>query len=159
MPGLLELSRSYPLRDLAKDEVFLTEGEKSDRLYVLAEGAVEVFRGDVTIALVTEPGSVFGEMALLLGIPHTADVRAAAPSKVHVIENALEHLRGNPAMVLPIAQLLARRLRNSTTYLVDLKRQFEDHQDHFAMVDQVLESLINQQDESFTPGGELPSEP
>lgn len=159
MPDMLNLTKSFPLRHLAAGEVFLSEGERTDRLFVLAEGAVEVFRGDVTIALVTEPGSVFGEMSLLLDMPHTADVRAAGEAKVHVIDEALQHLRSNPAMVLPIAQLLARRLRNSTTYLVDLKKQFEDHSDHFAMVDQVLESLVNQQDEQFTPGGELPSEP
>lgn len=159
MARLLDLCGDFPELDLAPGDVVLKENEKSNKLVVLEEGAIEVYRDDVTIALVTEPNSIFGEMSLLLDIPHTANVRAVAPSKVRVIDNAIEHLRQNPKLVLPIAQLLARRLQNSTSYLVDLKKQFEDRRDHFGMVDQVLESLTNQQDEEFTPSGELPAEP
>lgn len=159
MARLLELCGDFPELDLAPGEVVLAENESSNRLIVLSEGAMEVYRDDVTIALVTEPSSIFGEMSLLLGIPHTANVRAVAPSKVRVIDDALEHLRDNPGLVLPIAQLLARRLQSANSYLVDIKKQFADRRDHFAMVDQVLESLSNQQDEEFTPSGELPSEP
>lgn len=159
MARLLDLCGEFPEHDLATGEVILTDGEFSNKLVVLSEGAMEVYRDDVTIALVTEPSAIFGEMSLLLGIPHTANVRAAAPSKVRVIENALDHLRQNPGLVLPIAQLLARRLQSANSYLVDIKKQFADRRDHLAMVDQVLESLANQQDEEFTPSGELPSEP
>lgn len=159
MARLLDLCGDFPELDLEPGDIVMKESEKSNRLVVLSEGAMEVYRDDVTIALVTEPSSIFGEMSLLLDIPHTANVRAVAPSKVRVIENALEHLRDNPGLVLPIAQLLARRLQNSTSYLVDLKKQFEHRSDHFGMVDQVLESLTNQQDEEFTPSGELPAEP
>lgn len=159
MSRMLELCRAFPDVSLAKDEVIIREGEKSGSLFVLSEGALEVFRGDVSIALVTEPGSIFGEMSLLLDIPHTADVRAVGAAKVKVIEDALVYLTKHTDLLVPIAQLLARRLQNSTTYLVDLKRQFQHHKDHFGMVDEVLESLINQQDEAFTPDGDLPSEP
>ena len=38
---------------------------------------LEVFRGEVEIARVDEPGAVFGEMSVLLDIPHTTSVRAA----------------------------------------------------------------------------------
>ena len=159
MPSMLELSEAFPAVELAAGEVVLKEKEKSDRLVVLTEGAIEVFRGDVTIALVTEPGAIFGEMSLLLDIPHTASVRAVGPATVRIIENAMNYLAHHTAMLVPIAQLLARRLQGSTTYLVDLKRQFEHHKDHFGMVDEVLESLTHQQDHSFMPDGDLPSEP
>ena len=159
MVNLLDLTRDFPEIALSAGETFLSKGDTSDKLFVLAEGAVEVHRDGVTIATVTEPGSVFGEMSILLGIPHTADVRAATNAKLRHIENAIDHLAKNPALALPIAQLLARRLQNSTTYLVDLKKQFRNKADHFSMVDQVLESLANQQDEEFTPDDDLPSEP
>ena len=159
MPNMLELSKDFPDVAIADGDVILREGEKTGRLFVLSEGAVEVYRGDVSIALVTEPGSILGEMALLLDIPHTADVRAVGPTRVRIIEHALDHLSGHTAMLVPIAQLLARRLQRSTTYLADLKLQFQDRSDHFGMVDEILESLTNQQDASFTPDGDLPSEP
>lgn len=159
MADMLTLTEGFPEIDLAAGEVIIEEKGTSDRLYVLAEGVLEVFRGDVGVAFVTEPGAIFGEMALLLDIPHTASVRAATPAKVRVIEKAMDYLSAHPAAMVPIARLLARRLQRSTTYLVDLKRQFQSHRDHFGMVDEVLESLHHQQDRSFTPGGDLPAEP
>lgn len=159
MREMLELCGAFPRRKLAPGDVILTEGGQSYHLYVLVEGAMEVCRGEITIAFVTEPGSIFGEMSLLLRIPHTADVRAVAPSEVIVIDHPLTHLRANPALLLPIAELLAQRLRSSTTYLVDLKRQFGHRTDHLAMVDQVLEALHHQQGHAFATDEALPVEP
>lgn len=159
MAGMLELCGDFPDVELAPGEVVLTEGETTGSLYVLSEGAMEVFRDDVIIALVTEPSSIFGEMSLLLGVPHTASVRAVGPAKVRIVKDAMAYLSAHPTMLVPIAQLLARRLQSSTTYLVDLKRQFQHHADHLGMVDEVLESLTHQQDQGFTPDSDLPAEP
>src|SRR6476659_2941865 len=68
--------------------VLLSEGTKSGRLYVLAEGTVEVVRGDVQVAVVSEPGSFFGEMSVLLDLPHTATVRTLSPATVHAFDDA-----------------------------------------------------------------------
>lgn len=159
MNSLLALCRDIPATDLDEGEIVIAENERSDRLVVLLEGTIEVFRDDVSIALVKEPGAIFGEMSVLLNRPHSANVRAVSKARVHIIEDAQAFLLANPACVLPIAYLLARRLHNSTGYLVDLKRQFQDHADHFAMVDEVLESLAHEQDEVFTPDPELPDDP
>ncbi len=69
------------------------------------------------------------------------------------IERAAEFLEAHPDAALPIAKLLARRLQHATGYLVDLKHQFQGYQDHFGMIDEVLESFTHQQDESFPAGG------
>ncbi len=159
MREVLEICRGLPETAVEPGGIILTENERTGRLYVLAEGTLEVFRGDVSIAFVTEPGAVFGEMSFLLDLPHTASVRAVGPSKIFVIDDALDYFRQNPVLMIPIAQLLARRLQSCNTYLVDLKHQFQDRSDHFGMVDQVLESLMNRQNEDFTPGGDLPAEP
>ncbi len=159
MQSLLDYCRELAQIDVASGDVLLREGERSGKLYVLAEGTLEVFRGEVEIAHVAEPGAVFGEMSVLLDLPHTASVRAVTPAKLYVIENASEFLREKPGVALPIASLLARRLQNANNYLVNLKLQFQDRKDHFGMVDEVLESLIHQQDEDFVPADDLPSEP
>ena len=65
----------------------------------------------------------------------------------------------HPELALPIARLLARRLQNVTSYLVDLKRQFGDRTDHLGMVEEVLESLAHEQGSGFIPASELPAEP
>lgn len=159
MPSLLDHCRRFDERQIAPGAVLLREGERSGRLLVLAEGTLEVYRGDVEVALVSEPGAVFGEMAVLLDQPHTASVRAVTRAKIHVIEDASQFLNANPHVLLPIATLLARRLQSATTYLVNLKLQFQDQKNHFGMVDEVLESLVHQQDESFPPAADLPDEP
>ena len=159
MQELLDHCRGCPRLELAPGTVLLREGERSGRLFVLAAGCLEVFRGDVEIALVDDPGAVFGEMAALLDIPHTTSVRAVTAAVVHVVDDPAGYLARNPELALPIARLLARRLQNVTSYLVDLKRQFRGRDDHLGMVDEVLESLAHEQGGSFIPAADLPAEP
>lgn len=159
MSGMLDLCRDFPIASLSAGQTILSEGESSGKLFVLADGALEVHRDNVSIALSTEPGAIFGEMSVLLGIPHTASVRAASDAKVHVIEDASTELNQNHRLMVPVAKLLARRLQSATSYLVDLKQQFQDRTDHFGMVDEVLESLSHQQDEDLALAEELPPDP
>ena len=149
MASILDHCLHLPRTRLRKGEVVLRERERSDCLYVLTNGAIEVFRGDVTIVVIDGVGAVFGEMSVLLNLPHTASARAAADSSVCVIENARAFLHANPAVALPIARILAQRLLNATSYLVDLKHQFEDRADHLGLVDEVLEALSHEQSDSF----------
>ena len=46
-----------------------------------------------------------------------------------------------------------------TTYLVDLKRQFESSGDHLAMVDAVLESLVHHQEREAAAGSDRCPDP
>ena len=98
-------------------------------------------------------------MSILLGLPHTATVSAFAAIVAHEIENADAFLRSHPAIAYHIARLLAQRVNAATTYLVDLKRQFEGQSKHLGMVGEVLESLIHQQDDEFTPGSDRQADP
>ena len=123
------------------DEV-LSQGESTGRLYVLAKGSVEVLKDGVAIARVSQPGAIFGELAVLLRVPHTATVRSVAPSAFYRIDEPLEWLKSSPPACLHVCELLARRLDGLNKYLVDVKRQFEGH-DHLKMVDEVLDALLN----------------
>lgn len=132
----------------------LSEGTRSGRLYVLVDGVLEVVRGDTQVALVTEPGAIFGEMSVLLDTPHTASVRALMPSSVYVFEDAAAFLRSDPEIAFFVARMLAQRLNAATSYLVDVKQQYEGHGDHLGMVGEVLESLLHQPDMDFKPGSD-----
>ncbi|MGI9365610.1 MAG: Crp/Fnr family transcriptional regulator [Rhizobiaceae bacterium] len=159
MKTILQYCTNLPLQAFEAGEVLLEEGGSTHQIFILKEGAIEVYRGDEIIAIIGEPGSVFGEMSVLLNCPHTANVRTAASSSLYRVDGALEFLHDNPDILLPITRLLASRLRNSTTYLLDIKKQFKDQSDHFSMVDAVLESLSHEQDAVFTPDEELPPDP
>ena len=159
MASILDKCAGVPRKQLGSGTVLLSEGETSGRLYVLAEGSVEVLRGNTPVAVIGEAGAVFGEMSVLLNRPHTATVRAASPIGVFVFEDAEQFLKSNPEIAFFVGKLLAERLNAATTYLVDLKRQFEGHGTHLGMVGEVLETLIHQQSEDFTLGPENEADP
>ncbi|MGH6737171.1 MAG: Crp/Fnr family transcriptional regulator [Methyloceanibacter sp.] len=159
MGSILDKCDGAPREDLAEGTVLLSEGETSGRLYVLAAGAIEVLRGDTQVAVVEDPGAVFGEMSVLLNRPHTATVRALSPVTVYVFDDAERFLRSNPEIAFLLGRLLAERLNAATTYLVDLKRQFEGHGNHLGMVGEVLETLIHQQSQDFSLGPEREADP
>ena len=85
MRAILDHCGNIPLEDMAGGTVLLGEGQTTGRVYVLAQGRIEVLREDVQIAVLDEPGSLVGEMSVLLGVPHTATartVRGARPGRV-----------------------------------------------------------------------------
>ena len=143
----------------AAGTALLTEGTRSGRLYVLVDGLIEVARGDTQVALVDEPGAMFGEMSVLLDTPHTASVRAFMDSVVYVFDDAAAFLKADPEIAFFVARLLAQRLNAATTYLVDIKQQYEGHGDHLGMVSDVLASLLHQPDTDFTPGSDRQPDP
>jgi CRP-like cAMP-binding protein len=139
---LLALSTDRPRLALAAADVLVVDGTPVPALYVLVSGALRIEKGDVAIATVDEPGACVGEMSLLLDVPATADVVAAEPSVVAVIDDAPTLLHSDPSVSLALARLLAARLHVMTTYLADLKQQYGDHEGGLGMVDVVLGRLM-----------------
>jgi len=79
MASILDICVDAARKEFAAGAILLSEGETSGQLYILAEGSVEILRGDTQVAVVSEPGAVFGEMSVLLKRPHTATVRTTSP--------------------------------------------------------------------------------
>ena len=96
-------------------------------------------------------------MAVLLGVAPTATVRAVTGCSAHVTEEGEAFLRSHPDVTYALARMLAQRLNGVSGYLVDLKRQFEDEQGHLGMVDDILETLMHEQTQTFTPGSDRDS--
>jgi CRP-like cAMP-binding protein len=142
MEELLTLTHGLPTRTVEQDEVILVDGEPVAELLVLLDGALRVEKAGVTIAAVTEPGACVGEMSLLLEVPATANVVAAQPSVLAVVDDARSLLAGDARFAHALARLLALRLQAMTTYLVDLKQQYGDHEGGLGMVDVVLGTLM-----------------
>jgi CRP/FNR family transcriptional regulator, cyclic AMP receptor protein len=159
MASILDHCTDAPRRDVEAGAVILTEGESTGRLYVLAAGRVAVLRGDTEVAVLSEPGSVLGEMSVLLGRPHTATVRALELSSIVVVDDAERFLKSNPEIAFEIARMLAQRLHAATTYLADVTRQYAGHDNHLGMVGAVLGALIHQQEDEFAPGPERADDP
>jgi CRP-like cAMP-binding protein len=154
MRTVLDFCQGLRERRFSADEVLLEEGGQDRKLYILIEGEVEILKGGTSVNTQSEPGSIFGELAVLLDMPHTASVRAVAPCRTYLVENGEAFLQSNPDLAFQLAKSLAKKLNSITSYLVDLKNQFQDREDHLGIVDEVLENLLNQPVEKLTPGSE-----
>ena len=141
MPEILDYCEGREVDDFKAGATLIEEGAHEGKLFVLLEGQVEVMRKRTQVSYVDEPGSLFGEMSVLLGMPTTATVRALGPVKAYVIEDAIAFLSSNADLALHVASLLARRLYYTTSYLVDLQEQAAGKRDDLDIVDKILAQL------------------
>ena len=142
MSSILEQIHGGELRHFDAGEVVIEQGEKTNLLFFLIEGAVEVVKDGVTVATASQPGAVFGELSALLDGNHTATVRALKPCSFHVVQNPRAFLQASPDICLHVCELVARRLDAVNKYLVDVKQQFVGNE-HLGMVDNLLETLMH----------------
>ena len=156
--AVLELTRNRPRRQLVADEMLLETGVQQSSLYVLESGELAIELGNERINTVTTPGSVIGEISMLLGLPVSADVRADGPVTVRVVEDAEELFHAEPEFGHFISVTLARRLDRITRYLDDLRRQYADSGTTLGLVTTVLEDLLRDDAPEFDPGSERESE-
>ena len=113
---------SLPVETYRQGDMVLTGGSSTGKLLIMTEGAVEVVRGGVRIAEIAGPGAVFGDLAVLLDQPHSADVRALQPSTFYVADGRTI-LRVDPVVALYVAVVLAQRLETVDGLLVEARRR------------------------------------
>jgi CRP-like cAMP-binding protein len=144
MINIKESLKEFPLISLAAGETLLVQGEATDSVFFMLEGTVKIIKDNCEIAIISDEGAVFGEMAIMLEREHSASVQCIKDSKFFQIERPRQYLEERPEVIWHIAQILCLRLFNLSNYLVDVKGQYEGH-DHLKMVDDVLETLLAQQ--------------
>ena len=137
------LLQTLPLVSIDAGQVVIEEGGPLQGIFFLERGEVEVLKGGVMIAEVSEAGAVFGEMSWLLDIQPTATVRAIGPCKFRHVDDPGAFFSRNPGVALDVARMLARRLDSLNRYLVNIKEQFKDRADHLGIVDEVLDALVH----------------
>lgn len=115
---------SLPVSTFEPGESVLAAGSTTGQLFILRKGVVEVLRDGLQIAKVSEPGALFGELAVILDKPHTADVRAVERSEFHVVK-ASSLLTENVAALLYVSAMLAQRLDAANEIIVEIKRDLE----------------------------------
>jgi CRP/FNR family cyclic AMP-dependent transcriptional regulator len=121
--ALDKVLEALPVATYRAGETVLVAGSKTGRLLILKKGAVAILKGSIEIAKVTEPGAVIGELSALLDQPHTADVEALEDSQFRVADATL--LETNPAAILHVAKIMARRLVAIDNGFVELKKQLQ----------------------------------
>jgi CRP-like cAMP-binding protein len=78
---LRRLSRQAEVFDVAAGRLLLVEGDPSNDLYLVLEGAVVVHAHHRQLAYLP-PGQLVGEMGVVTGRPRSACVETIAPSRI-----------------------------------------------------------------------------
>lgn len=152
MTDILELCADLPVAELSAGDVLIEEGAQLRRVFVLISGAVSVERDGIPFAWIDTPGSVFGEMSVVLGRPATATVRTTSDARLHIIDDPDTFLSERPGAALAVLRMTASRLDGLTQYLVDVKQQFAGLSGHLGMVDAILDTLVHHQGPPARPG-------
>ncbi|MEY2431601.1 MAG: putative transport system ATP-binding protein [Acidimicrobiaceae bacterium] len=85
--------------DLADGEVLFRQGDRGSRVYLVDRGAIELRRelvaGGYEVVATAAPGSYFGELAPMFGLPRAATAVAMGPTVVasHPLASFREHVR------------------------------------------------------------------
>ena len=84
LPGsrLAELAGRLEREEVGPGETVVREGEPGERFYIVLSGLFSVSQEGIGERRMLRPGDSFGEVALAMGIPRTASVRAVTPAVV-----------------------------------------------------------------------------
>jgi len=116
---LEEISRHAVAREFRARTVLLTEGDRTDALYIILEGRVRAFVSDAdgreVVLSVMGPGEYFGEIAMDEG-PRSASVVTLEPCRLLVVpgSDVADFVKGNPAFAMHFIRSLIGRIRRLT---------------------------------------------
>jgi predicted acylesterase/phospholipase RssA/CRP-like cAMP-binding protein len=105
-----------------RGEIIIREGDKTDCVYIIVSGSLEVFKGradaDRCTVDILRAGATVGELAVLLNEPRTASVRAWRDSLlIKVSDRCVEQvLHQNAAVTFRLARTLGDRLKRTTNH-------------------------------------------
>ncbi len=109
-----------------KDEILASEGDPKGCMFVIVDGALGVFKGDIKLEEFEEKGAVVGEMSIILNKPRTATIKALTDTHVIEINTSLDELcHKYPDVVRKIIINLSERLRLTTEEYRQVTERFK----------------------------------
>lgn len=117
------------LHHFAAGQPIIREGEASDAMYVLVDGAVSISLDGAELCILDDPGDVFGEFGAVTGELRSATVTARNEVTCFTVSAQLasgkalqENSLFSRLLQQAIIKLLLARLRKSNEELVELKK-------------------------------------
>ena len=127
------LGALMPLLRARAGQALITEGDVGDWMLLLLEGTVDVTNhaenGGVSRLAVVKQGTAVGEMSMLDAAPRYAtctaldDVQAGVLTRAAIARLIQDHPAIGAKLLVKLTQLLAQRLRNTSTQLIKLLQQ------------------------------------
>jgi len=120
------LAASLRYRHLKKGETLFRKGDEGNSLYIVRSGSIRIVlpseTGEEVSPAILSEGTFFGEMALLDGMPRSADAVALEASEVFALNRRdfLSFLLNNENAIQSIFSFLSMRLRKTDDLLEDV---------------------------------------
>jgi CRP/FNR family transcriptional regulator, cyclic AMP receptor protein len=116
---LRDFARHAVTRTVPKNTIVVTEGDRTDSLYIIVSGKVKIYvsdeKGKEIVLSESGPGEYFGEMVLDEG-PRSASVMTLEPTQFLVVtkEDFEEFVKKSPEFALHLILKLIKRVRTLT---------------------------------------------
>lgn len=113
-------------RTFAKGMIIFHQDSPGRTLYIIESGKVRIFviseSGQEISVNIYDPGDVFGELALVDGLPRSAGAVAMEKTVTFTLtrDDFLRHLEACPRMAKRVMEVLSTRLRYTTAYAESL---------------------------------------
>jgi CRP/FNR family cyclic AMP-dependent transcriptional regulator len=114
------------VKKVSRDKTVFSKGDPGNSMFAVISGRLKVQNiseeGKVLIMGFLEPGSVFGEIAVLDSKPRTASVLSTEASELLVIERApfLRFLESHPGVAIKLMKAICERLRTTDEFLENM---------------------------------------
>jgi CRP-like cAMP-binding protein len=120
------LARRLQRRAFRAGVAIFHKEQTGDALYVVETGRVRLYvpteGGEEFTVDLAGPGDVFGEMALLDGLPRSASAETLEKTTMLVLsrDDFLRQMESTPSLAVAIVAMVSRRLRNTLEYAESL---------------------------------------
>ena len=114
------LIQDFSRRQFRQDEAIFQQGDPGQALYMVESGQVRIYvqdeQGQETSVILCGPGDLFGELALIDGLPRSASAVAMEDTVVLALnhDRFREQMRRYPQMALNLMKALSVRVRYNT---------------------------------------------
>lgn len=115
------LAADFLPREFRAGEAIFHQGDPGHVLYLVESGQVRIFVNGIdghetSVVLYGRPGEIFGELAIIDGLPRSASAVAVMDTVVHTLsrDRFREYMRRWPQLALNFMQTLTKKVRYST---------------------------------------------
>lgn len=111
------------VRKFNPGDLVIKEGDTGKGFFILRSGTMSVRRGEVEVAKISTPATIFGEMSDILEKPRTCNVVAATACEVLFIEQGVDEIvEKEPQLTKWLLKDLAERLEKTTEKLATYEK-------------------------------------
>lgn len=127
LPQLESISKDVQTRRFNQGEIIFREGDPGQVLYLVRSGQVRIFVNgldgtETSVILFGRPGDMFGELAVIDGLPRSATAVALDETVLYTVsrESFRYHMQRMPQLALNFLKELTHRVRYNTRQMDSL---------------------------------------